>query len=62
MKTDAVHDVEKLYDQVLEFLQKEALTDKPISGPSLVARENNLQTVPEKYLLRDNLLLLLKEV
>lgn len=61
MKADSVRDVEKLYGQVLEFLDGEGLSTKPATGPSRVEYQNNFRTGPEKYLLRDNLLLLLKE-
>jgi hypothetical protein len=63
MKQDAVRDVEKLYDQTLKFLQGEGIGEKPVGlGLSRTEYQNTFRTIPEKYLLKDNLLLLLKDV
>jgi len=63
MKQEVVHQVENLYDQTLRFLEGEGLTEKPPApGPSRTEYQNTFRTVPEKYLLKDNLLLLLKDV
>jgi hypothetical protein len=63
MKQAFVGDVENLYDQTLKFLEGEGMAEKPPdSGPRWTEYQNNFRTVPEKYLLKDNLLLLLKEV
>jgi hypothetical protein len=61
MKAETVRNVEKLYDQVLDFLEGESPANNPVPGPQRVEYQNNFRTVPEKYLLKDNLLLLLKE-
>jgi hypothetical protein len=63
MKQDVFRDVEKLYDQTLKFLEGEGMGEKsPAPGPSRTEYQNTFRTVPEKYLLKDNLLLLLKDV
>jgi hypothetical protein len=63
MKQDYVRDVENLYDQTLKFLEGEGMEEKPPDlGPSRTEYQNTFRAVPEKYLLKDNLLLLLKEV
>jgi hypothetical protein len=63
MKQAVVRDVENLYDQTLKFLEGEGMAEKPPDpGPGWTEYQNNFHTVPEKYLLKDNLLLLLKEV
>jgi hypothetical protein len=63
MKLDAVRDLENLYGQTLRFLEGEGIAEKPPApGPGWTEYQNNFRTVPEKYLLKDNLLLLLKEV
>ena len=63
MKQDHVRDVENLYDQTLRFLEGEGMAEKSLApGPRWTEYQNNFRTVPEKYLLKDNLLLLLKEV
>jgi hypothetical protein len=63
MKPDAVRDVEKLYDQTLKYLEGEAMTKKPQDhGSRRIEYQNNFRTVPEKYLLMDNLMLLFKDV
>jgi hypothetical protein len=63
MKQAVVRNVENLYDQTLKFLEGEGMAGKPPDfGPRWTEYQNNFRTVPEKYLLKDNLLLLLKEV
>ena len=63
MKQDYVRDVENLYDQTWKFLEGEGMAERPPDpGPRWTKYQNNFRTVPEKYLLKDNLLLLLKEV
>ena len=63
MKSDPVREVQKLYDQTLEFLEDEGIGAGPIDlGPRLTEYQNNLRTVSENYLLKDNRLLLLKDV
>jgi hypothetical protein len=63
MKPDAVRDVENLYDQTLKFLEGEGLTEKALNpGPRQIEYQDTFSAVPERYLLKDNLLLLLKEV
>ena len=61
MKQDVVRDVENLYGQTLNFLKEEG-AEIPASGPRWTEYQNNFRNVPEKYLLKDNLLLLLKDV
>ncbi len=61
MRPDTVRDVEKLYDQTLKFLEGEGITEKaPNPGPRRSEYQNNFSAVPERYLLKDNLLLLLE--
>jgi hypothetical protein len=63
MKQDVVREVESLYALTLNFLEEEGITKKPPApGPSRTEYQNTFRTVPEKYLLKDNLLLLLKDV
>jgi hypothetical protein len=63
MKQNHFNDVEILYDQTLKFLEGEGIADKlAASGPSRTEYQKTFRTVPEKYLLKDNLLLLLKDV
>lgn len=63
MKSDVVRDVEKLYGQTLRFLEGEGMAEKvPVPGPRQIEYQSNFRTMPEKYLLKDNLLLLLKDV
>ncbi len=63
MRPDAVRDVEKLYDQTLNFLEGEGITEMaPNPGPRRSEYQSNFSAVPERYLLKDNLLLLLKEI
>jgi hypothetical protein len=63
MRQDVVRDVEESYDQTLIFLEGEGIAEKPrVPGPSRIEYQNTFRAVPEKYLLKDNLLLLLKEV
>jgi hypothetical protein len=63
MKQDLVSDIEKLYDQTFKYLEEEGMVDAP-QAPGLTQTEyrNTIKTVPEKYLLKNNLLLLLKDV
>jgi hypothetical protein len=61
MKSESLRDVENLYGQVQEFLEEEKPADLAMAGPGRVDYRRNFRTVPEKYLLKDNLLLLLKE-
>ena len=63
MKPDAVRDVENLFEQTLKFLEGEGKTEMaPNPGPRRSEYQSNFSAVPERYLLKDNLLLLLKEV
>jgi hypothetical protein len=63
VRQDVVRDVENLYYQTLKFLEGEEIAKKPLApGPSRTEYQNTFRTVPEKYLLKDNLLLLLKDV
>jgi hypothetical protein len=63
MKSEAISHVEELYDQTLEFSKNEGLgAGPPESGSKLPEYQNNLRTVSENYLLKDNLLLLLKDI
>ena len=63
MKQAVVHDVENMYDQTLKFLEGEGMSQKPPDpSPRWTEYQDNFRTVPEKYLLNDNLLLLLKDV
>ena len=63
MKLDAVRDLENLYGQTLRFLESEGIAEgTPVSGPNRTEYETSFRAVPEKYLLKDNLLLLLKEL
>ena len=63
MKLDAVRDLENLYGQTMRFLESEGIAEgPPVSGPNRTEYQNNFRTMPEKYLLKDNLLLLLKDV
>jgi hypothetical protein len=60
MKQDAVRDVENLYVRP-EFLEEENSGNNPArSEPDRIPK--HLRNVPEEYLLKDNLLLLLKDV
>ena len=61
MKIKNLHDVEKQYDQIQVFLAGEGPGSEPLTGASRAERRNSFSIVPEKYLLKDNLLLLLKE-
>lgn len=60
---ESLSDVDKLYSQTLEFLKDEdpgaGLTNP---GPTLTEHQTILRTVSENYLLKDNLLLLWKNV
>ncbi len=63
MNQQVIGDVEKLYDQTMEFLEGEGMAERPPGpGPRWTEYQDNFRTVPEKYLLKDNLLLLLMEV
>ncbi len=61
MKTDTYSDMERLYDQALSFLEDQGFPGKPVPGPSRIEYQDTFRTAPEKYFLKDNLLLLLKE-
>ena len=63
MKQDLFGDIVNLYDQTFKFLEEEGVADNPaVPGPTRTEYQNTFRTVPEKYLLKDNLLLLLKDV
>ena len=63
MKPYALCDVEKIFDQTLKFLEGEGIAEKPPDpGPKRTEYQNNFRTIPEKYLIKDHLLLLLKDV
>jgi hypothetical protein len=63
MKQDLFGDVLNMYDQTFKFLEEEGIADSPAApGPTQTEYKNTFRTVPEKYLLKDNLLLLLKDV
>jgi hypothetical protein len=63
MKQEAVRDLENLYGQTMRFLGSEGIAERsPVPGPNRTEYETNFRAVPEKYLLKDNLLLLLKEL
>ena len=63
MKQDVVREVESLYALTLNFLEGEGIAEgPPAPGPSWTEYQDTFRTVPEKYLLKDNLLLLLKDV
>jgi hypothetical protein len=63
MRQDVAREVEALYDQTLKFLEEEGIGEQPPDpGPRWTEYQNNFRTVPEKYFLKDNLLLLLKDV
>ena len=61
MKIENLRDIEKQYDRVQVFLAGKGPGPQPLTYPSRVERQNSVPIVPEKYLLKDNLLLLLKE-
>jgi hypothetical protein len=63
MKQDLLSDVIKLYDQTFKFLEEDGIAENlPAPGPNRAEYQETFRTVPEKYLLKDNLLLLLKDV
>jgi hypothetical protein len=63
VKQNVIRDVENLYDQALSFLEEEGIAETSAApGSSRTEYQNTFRTVPEKYLLKDNLLLLLKDV
>ena len=63
MNQQVVRDVENLYDQTRQFWEGEGMTERPPDpGPRWTEYQNNFRTVPEKYLLKDNLLLLMNEL
>ncbi len=63
MKPDLFSDIVNLYDQTFKFLEEEGIAENPPSpGPNRTEYQKSFRTVPEKYLLKDNLLLLLKDV
>jgi hypothetical protein len=61
MKIENQRDVERHYNQIQVFLAGEGPGPEPLTGARRVERQNSVPIVPEKYLLKDNLLLLLKE-
>jgi hypothetical protein len=63
MKQDLLSDITSLYDETFKFLEGEGIADNPPApGPKRTEYQDTFRTVPEKYLLKDNLLLLLKDV
>jgi hypothetical protein len=63
MKQDLFSDIEKLYDQTFKFFEEEGLVETPLTpGPSQAEYPKAFRIQPEKYLLKDNLLLLLKDI
>jgi hypothetical protein len=63
MKQDLLSDITNLYDETFQFLEEEGIADNlPAPGPNRTEYQNTFRTVPEKYLLKDNLLLLLKDI
>jgi hypothetical protein len=63
MKQDLLSDITNLYDETFKFLEEEGIADNlPAPGPNRTEYQNTFRSVPEKYLLKDNLLLLLKDV
>jgi hypothetical protein len=63
MKQDLYSNIINLYDQTFKFLEEDGIGDKPpVAGPTRTEYQNTFRAVPEKYLLKDNLLLLLKDV
>lgn len=63
MKQDLFSDIVNLYDQTFKFLEEEGKMDNLAApGPTRTEYQNTFRSVPEKYLLKDNLLLLLKDV
>ena len=63
MKPDLISDVIKMYDQTFEFLEGEGIADcLQDPGPARSDYEKTFRTGPEKYLIKDNLLLLLKDI
>ena len=63
MKQDLFSDIVNLYDQTFKFLEEEGIeSGPPEPGPNRAEYQKTFRTVPEKYLLKDNLLLLLKDV
>lgn len=61
MKAETLRDIEKVYDQIQEFLAGEGPLPAPVMEPQRAAFQDRSRLVPEQYLLKDNLLLLLKE-
>jgi hypothetical protein len=63
MKQELLKDIVSLYDETFKFLEEEGVADNPPApGPNRTEYQNNFRTMPEKYLLKNNLLLLLKDV
>jgi hypothetical protein len=63
MKQDLLSEIENLYEQTFKFFKEEGLAENPpATGPHRTEYQNTFRTVPEKYLLKDNLLLLLKDI
>jgi hypothetical protein len=63
MKQDEVQELETLYNQTYKFLEAEGISEAPPSF-GLIRNEyqNTFRTMPEKYLLKDNLIILLKNI
>lgn len=63
MQQDLLKDIVNLYDETFKFLEDEGIADnQPALGPNRTEYQNTFRTMPEKFLLKDNLLLLLKDV
>ena len=62
MKQDLFSDMATLYDQTFKFLEEEGAAESlTASGPVRTEYQNTFRTAPEKYLLKDNLMILLKD-
>jgi hypothetical protein len=63
MKQDEVQDLLNLYNQTYKFLEEEGMSEEP-QPLSLIRNEyqNTFRTMPEKFLSKDNLLILLKDI
>jgi hypothetical protein len=63
MKQNLFGDIVDLYDQTFKYLEEEGIAENPAApGPTRKEYQSTFRTVPEKFLLKDNLLLLLKDV
>lgn len=63
MKQDLISNITELYDETFKFLEGEGIADNPSApGPNRTEYQETFRTVPEKFLLKDNLLLLLKDI